>query len=148
MEKLFRDTFVEERDRVCLATHFLDGEACRWWLDILDNPNTDLAAISSARFKELLLAHYFSTNAKRKIEQNLCSLRQGDRHVHEPDPAQFPRLSWGKLLAGYTHLRLRGATNSSPEAAISGDVQRRRLEDGAPPGVAQSSGHLSVRCEV
>nr|CAD1837517.1 unnamed protein product [Ananas comosus var. bracteatus] len=38
MEKLFRDTFVEERDRVWLATHFLDGEAYRWWLDIQDNP--------------------------------------------------------------------------------------------------------------
>nr|CAD1835635.1 unnamed protein product [Ananas comosus var. bracteatus] len=30
MEKLFRDTFVEERDRVWLATHTLDGEAYRW----------------------------------------------------------------------------------------------------------------------
>nr|CAD1821800.1 unnamed protein product [Ananas comosus var. bracteatus] len=38
MEKLFRDTFVEERDRVWLATHFLDSEAYRWWLDIQDNP--------------------------------------------------------------------------------------------------------------
>nr|CAD1842414.1 unnamed protein product [Ananas comosus var. bracteatus] len=38
MEKLFRDTFVKERDRVWLATHFLDGEAYRWWLDIQDNP--------------------------------------------------------------------------------------------------------------
>nr|CAD1820423.1 unnamed protein product [Ananas comosus var. bracteatus] len=51
MEKLFRDTFVEERDRVWLATHHLDGEAYSWWLDIQDNPNTDLAAISWERFK-------------------------------------------------------------------------------------------------
>ena len=31
MEKLFRDTFVEERDRVWLATHHLDGDAYQWW---------------------------------------------------------------------------------------------------------------------
>nr|CAD1838552.1 unnamed protein product [Ananas comosus var. bracteatus] len=83
MEKLFRDTFVEERDRVWLATHFLDGEAYRWWLDIQDNPNSYLAAISWARFKELLLTHYFPTSVKRKMEQNLCSLRQDERSVAE-----------------------------------------------------------------
>nr|CAD1838538.1 unnamed protein product [Ananas comosus var. bracteatus] len=83
MEKLFRDTFVEERDRVWLATHFLDGEAYRWWLDIQDNPNTDLAAISWKKFKELLLAHYFPTSVKRKMEQDLRSLRQEERTVAE-----------------------------------------------------------------
>nr|CAD1818570.1 unnamed protein product [Ananas comosus var. bracteatus] len=49
MEKLFRDTFVEERDRVWLATHHLDGEAYRWWLDFQDHPSTDLAAITWTR---------------------------------------------------------------------------------------------------
>nr|CAD1821744.1 unnamed protein product [Ananas comosus var. bracteatus] len=68
MEKLFRDTFVEERDRVWLATHHLDGEAYRWWLDLQENPSTDLAAISWKKFKELLLAHYFPTSVKRKME--------------------------------------------------------------------------------
>nr|CAD1839619.1 unnamed protein product [Ananas comosus var. bracteatus] len=68
MEKLFRDTFVEERDRVWLATHHLDGEAYRWWLDFQDHPSTDLAAITWTRFKELLLAHYFPTSVKRKME--------------------------------------------------------------------------------
>nr|CAD1821839.1 unnamed protein product [Ananas comosus var. bracteatus] len=79
MEKLFRDTFVEERDRVWLATHHLDGEAYRWWLDLQENPRTDLAAITWTRFKGLLLAHYFPTSVKRKMEQDLRSLRQGDR---------------------------------------------------------------------
>nr|CAD1843945.1 unnamed protein product [Ananas comosus var. bracteatus] len=91
MEKLFRDTFVEERDRVWLATHFLDGEAYRWWLDIQDNPNTDLAAITSTRFKELLLAHYFPTSVKRKMEQDLRSLRQDERSVAEYE-REFSRL--------------------------------------------------------
>nr|CAD1840525.1 unnamed protein product [Ananas comosus var. bracteatus] len=81
MKKLFSDTFVEERDRVWLATHHLDGEAYRWWLDLQENPSTDLAAITWKKFKELLLAHYFPTSVKRKMEQDLCSLRQGDRTV-------------------------------------------------------------------
>lgn len=46
MEKLFFDTFVEERDRVWLATHHLHGETYHWWTDIRDNPNTDLLAIT------------------------------------------------------------------------------------------------------
>nr|CAD1817156.1 unnamed protein product [Ananas comosus var. bracteatus] len=77
MEKLFYDTFVEERDRVWLATHHLDGEAYRWWLDIWDNPNMDLSAISWKRFKELLLAHYFPDSVKRQMAKDLRSLCQG-----------------------------------------------------------------------
>ncbi|EKG08920.1 Retrotransposon gag protein, partial [Macrophomina phaseolina MS6] len=91
MEKLFRDTFVEERDRVWLATHHLDGEAYRWWLDFQEHPSTDLAAITWTRFKELPLAHYFPTSVKRKMEQDLRSLRQGDRTVAEYE-REFSRL--------------------------------------------------------
>nr|CAD1821723.1 unnamed protein product [Ananas comosus var. bracteatus] len=91
MEKLFRDTFVEERNRVWLATHHLDGEAYRWWLDIQENPSTDLAAISWKKFKELLLAHYFPDSVKRKIEQDLRNLCQGDRTVAEYE-REFSRL--------------------------------------------------------
>nr|CAD1827334.1 unnamed protein product [Ananas comosus var. bracteatus] len=83
MEKLFRDTFVEERDRVWLATHHLDGEAYSWWVGIQDNPDTDLAAISWKRFKELLLEHYFLVRVKRKVEQDLREMRQEDRTVAE-----------------------------------------------------------------
>nr|CAD1837519.1 unnamed protein product [Ananas comosus var. bracteatus] len=90
MEKLFRDTFVEERDRVWLATHHLDGEAYSWWLGIQDNPNTDLVAISWKRFKELLLEHYFPVSVKRKMEQDLREMRQGDRTV-----AEYERSSLG-----------------------------------------------------
>nr|CAD1839578.1 unnamed protein product [Ananas comosus var. bracteatus] len=61
----------------------LDGKACRWWLDLQENPSIDLAAITWKRFKELLLAHYFPTSVKRKMEQDLCNLRQGDRTVAE-----------------------------------------------------------------
>nr|CAD1821731.1 unnamed protein product [Ananas comosus var. bracteatus] len=60
MEKLFRDTFVEERDRVWLATHHLDGEAYRWCV-------------------------------KRRLEQDLRNLRQGDRTVAEYE-REFSRL--------------------------------------------------------
>nr|CAD1821821.1 unnamed protein product [Ananas comosus var. bracteatus] len=91
MEKLFRDTFVEERDRVWLATHHLDGEAYRRWLDLQENPSTDLAAITSKKFKELLLVHYLSTSVKRKMEQDLRNLRQGDRTVAEYEQ-EFSRL--------------------------------------------------------
>nr|CAD1818059.1 unnamed protein product [Ananas comosus var. bracteatus] len=77
MEKLFYDTFVEERDRVWLATHHLVGEAYLWWLDIRDNPNTDLSAISWKRLKELLLAHCFPDSVKRQMEKDLRGLRQG-----------------------------------------------------------------------
>nr|CAD1821713.1 unnamed protein product [Ananas comosus var. bracteatus] len=91
MEKLFRDTFVEERDRVWLATHHLDSEAYRWWLDIQDNPSTDLTAISWKRFKELLLEHYFPDSVKRKMEQDLRNLRQEDRTVAEYE-REFSRL--------------------------------------------------------
>ncbi|XP_020109286.1 uncharacterized protein LOC109724765 [Ananas comosus] len=83
MEKLFHDTFMKERDRVWLATHHLDGKAYRWWLDIRDNPNTDLSAISWKRFKELLMAKYFPESVKRKMEQDLHGLRQEDRTVAE-----------------------------------------------------------------
>nr|CAD1821858.1 unnamed protein product [Ananas comosus var. bracteatus] len=91
MEKLFRDTFVEERDRVWLATHHMDGEAYRWWLDLQEHPSTDLAAITWTRFKELLLAHYLPTSVKRKMEQDLRNLRQGDRIVAEYE-REFSRL--------------------------------------------------------
>nr|CAD1817234.1 unnamed protein product [Ananas comosus var. bracteatus] len=91
MEKLFRDTFVEERDRVWLATHHLDGEAYSWWVGIQDNPNTDLAAISWKRFKELLLEHYFIARVKRKMEQDLHEMRQGDRTMAEYE-REFSRL--------------------------------------------------------
>nr|CAD1835604.1 unnamed protein product [Ananas comosus var. bracteatus] len=57
MEKLFRDTF--------------------------DNPDTDPAAISWKRFKELLLEHYFLVRVKRKVEQDLREMRQEDRTVAE-----------------------------------------------------------------
>nr|CAD1832944.1 unnamed protein product [Ananas comosus var. bracteatus] len=91
MEKLFCDTFMEERDRVWLATHHLDGEAYSWWLGIQDNPNTDLAAISWKRFKELLLEHYFPVSVKKKMEQDLREMRQGDRTVAEYE-REFSRL--------------------------------------------------------
>nr|CAD1830343.1 unnamed protein product [Ananas comosus var. bracteatus] len=91
MEQLFRDTFVEERDRVWLATHHLDGEAYRWWLDIQDNPSMDLVAISWRRFKELLLAHYFPNSVKRQMEKDLRGLRQGERTVAEYE-REFSRL--------------------------------------------------------
>nr|CAD1820574.1 unnamed protein product [Ananas comosus var. bracteatus] len=71
MEKLFRDTFVEERDRVWLATHHLDGEAYRWWLDLQENPSTYLATITWKKFKELLLAHYFPTSYEREFSRLL-----------------------------------------------------------------------------
>nr|CAD1837537.1 unnamed protein product [Ananas comosus var. bracteatus] len=63
MEKLFRDAFMEERDR--------------------DNPYTELVAISWKRFKELLLEHYFPDSVKRKMEQDLRGMRQEDRTVAE-----------------------------------------------------------------
>nr|CAD1832742.1 unnamed protein product [Ananas comosus var. bracteatus] len=91
MEKLFRDTFVEERDRVWLATHHLDGEAYSWWVGIQDNPNTNLAAISWRRFKELLLEHYFLVRVKRKMEQDLREMRQGDWTMAEYK-GEFSRL--------------------------------------------------------
>ncbi|XP_020094888.1 uncharacterized protein LOC109714600 [Ananas comosus] len=91
IEKLFRDTFLEERDRVWLATHHLDGEAHRWWLDIQDNPSTDLTAISWRRFKELLLEHYVPDSVKRKMEQDLRNLRQGDKTMAEYE-REFSRL--------------------------------------------------------
>nr|CAD1836374.1 unnamed protein product [Ananas comosus var. bracteatus] len=51
--------------------------------DTFENPSIDLAAISWKKFKELLLAHYFPTSVKRKMEQDLRNLRQGDRTVAE-----------------------------------------------------------------
>ncbi|XP_020098380.1 uncharacterized protein LOC109717114 [Ananas comosus] len=83
MEKLFYDTFVEKRDKVWLATHHLDGEAYRWWMDIQDNSNIDLSAITWKRFKELLLAAYFPESVKRQMERDLHNLCQGDRTMAE-----------------------------------------------------------------
>nr|CAD1827446.1 unnamed protein product [Ananas comosus var. bracteatus] len=91
MEKLFHDTFVEERDRVWLATHHLDGEAYYWWLDIQDNPDTDLSAITWRRFKELLMSKYFPESVKRQMEKDLRGLCQGDRTVAEFEQ-EFSRL--------------------------------------------------------
>nr|CAD1832646.1 unnamed protein product [Ananas comosus var. bracteatus] len=103
MEKLFRDTFVEERDRVWLATHHLNGEAYHWWLDLQENPSIDLAAISWKKFKELLLAHYFPTCVKRKMEQDLRNLHQGDRTVAEYE-REYSRLLHCLPLGG-SHTR-------------------------------------------
>nr|CAD1817874.1 unnamed protein product [Ananas comosus var. bracteatus] len=91
MEKLFYDTFVDERDRVWLVTHHLVGEAYLWWLDIRDNPNTDLSAISWKRLKELLLTHCFPDSVKRQMEKDLRGLRQGERTVVEYE-REFSRL--------------------------------------------------------
>nr|CAD1821668.1 unnamed protein product [Ananas comosus var. bracteatus] len=98
MEKLFRDTFVEERDRVWLATHHLDGEAYSWWVGIQDNPDTDLAAISWKRFKELLLEHYFLVRVKRKEEQDLREMRQEDRTVAEYERGFFQLLRYAPFV--------------------------------------------------
>nr|CAD1836355.1 unnamed protein product [Ananas comosus var. bracteatus] len=76
---------------VWLATHHLDGEAYLWWLDIQENTSTDVVAISWKTFKELLLAHYFLDGVKRKMEQDLRNLRQGDRTVAEFE-REFSRL--------------------------------------------------------
>nr|CAD1825760.1 unnamed protein product [Ananas comosus var. bracteatus] len=91
MEKLFRDTFVEERE-----IEF--GSPLTTWTVRLSlvvgysgNPSTDLAAITWKKFKELLLAHYFSSSVKRKMEQDLRNLRQGDRTVAEYE-REFSRL--------------------------------------------------------
>nr|CAD1821757.1 unnamed protein product [Ananas comosus var. bracteatus] len=91
MEKLFHDTFVEERDRVWLTTHHLDGEAYRGWMDIRDNPNMDLSAITWRWFKELLMSKYFPESVKRQMEKDLRGLRQGDRIVAEYE-REFSRL--------------------------------------------------------
>lgn len=90
MENLFHNTFVEEHDRVWLATH-LDGETYRWWADIRDDPNTDPATITWKRLKKLLLSTYFSQSVKRQMERNLHSLCQGDRTVGEYE-REFSRL--------------------------------------------------------
>nr|CAD1830172.1 unnamed protein product [Ananas comosus var. bracteatus] len=74
---------LNEFRRVWLATHHLDGEAYSWWVGIQDNPNTDVAAISWKRFKELLLEHYFLARVKRKLEQDLREMRQGDQTLAE-----------------------------------------------------------------
>nr|CAD1839628.1 unnamed protein product [Ananas comosus var. bracteatus] len=90
MEKHFRDTFVEERDRVWLATHHLDGEAYRWWLDLQENPHRlgsyHLDEVQGASSGALL-----PTSVKRKMELHLRSLRQGDRTVAEYE-REFSRL--------------------------------------------------------
>ncbi|XP_020108447.1 uncharacterized protein LOC109724143 [Ananas comosus] len=91
MEKLFHDTFVEERNRVWLATHHLDSEVYRWWIDIRDDPRTDWAAITWKRFKELLLTTYFPQSVKRQMEKDLRGLRQGNRTVAEYE-REFSRL--------------------------------------------------------
>ncbi|XP_020084910.1 uncharacterized protein LOC109707788 [Ananas comosus] len=91
MEKLFYDTFVEERYRVWFATHHLDGEAYRWWVDIREDPRADLSAITWNRFKELLLTTYFPQSVKRQMERDLRNLRQGDRTVAEYE-REFSRL--------------------------------------------------------
>ncbi|XP_020101615.1 uncharacterized protein LOC109719386 [Ananas comosus] len=70
MEKLCYDTFVEERYRVWFATHHLDGEAYRWWVDIRENPRTDLSAITWNRFKDLLLTTYFPQSVKRQMKRD------------------------------------------------------------------------------
>ncbi|XP_020082388.1 uncharacterized protein LOC109705985 [Ananas comosus] len=91
MEKLFYDTFVEERYRVWFATHHLDCEAYRWWVDICEDPRVDLPAITWTRFKELLLTTYFPQSAKRQMERDLRNLRQGDKTVAEYE-REFSRL--------------------------------------------------------
>ncbi|XP_020090413.1 uncharacterized protein LOC109711674 [Ananas comosus] len=91
MEKLFYDTFVEERYRVWFATHCLDGEAYKWWLDIREDPCVDLSSITWKRFKELLLTTYFPQSVKRQMERDLRNLRKGDRTVVEYE-REFSRL--------------------------------------------------------
>ncbi|XP_020113807.1 uncharacterized protein LOC109727973 [Ananas comosus] len=91
MEKLFYDTFVEEQYRVWFATHHLDGEAYKWWLDIRKDPCVDLSSITWKRFKELLLTTYFPQSVKRQMERDLRNLRQGDRTVVEYE-REFSRL--------------------------------------------------------
>lgn len=56
-----------------LATHHLECEAYQWWINIRDDPDTDMAAMSWIKFKELLSLTYFSpkcqtTNGTRLVQ--------------------------------------------------------------------------------
>ncbi|XP_020082638.1 uncharacterized protein LOC109706257 [Ananas comosus] len=62
-----------------------------WWVDIREDPRTDLSAITWNRFKELLLTTYFPQSVKRQMEKDLRNLRQGDRTVAEYE-REFSRL--------------------------------------------------------
>lgn len=74
-----------------MATHHLEGEAYQWWAGVWDDPDTNLAAITWKKFKELLSLTYFPQSVKRQMEQGLCNLRQENKTVAEYE-REFSRL--------------------------------------------------------
>ncbi|XP_020080765.1 uncharacterized protein LOC109704440 [Ananas comosus] len=83
MEALFEDIYTLEKDKVRLAAHCLEGSARAWWTRVKNGRSLDPASMTWEAFRELLLMEYFSESDKRKIKEDFCKLRQGNRTVWE-----------------------------------------------------------------
>ncbi len=75
MEKLFRDLYTEERDKVHLAAHCLDEGADKWWGRHLKDYYECLPEPSWQEFKEEIYHRYLKETMKEGLGRNLENIR-------------------------------------------------------------------------
>nr|CAD1837501.1 unnamed protein product [Ananas comosus var. bracteatus] len=83
METLFEDLYTLERDKVYLATHYLERTAKVWWKRIKRNRASDLPPLTWEEFRGLFYVNYFPNSEKKKLQEQFRKLKQGSRTVEE-----------------------------------------------------------------
>nr|CAD1817310.1 unnamed protein product [Ananas comosus var. bracteatus] len=83
MQKLFCDLYIEEKDKIPITAHFLEGDANRWWSRLLDRCYSTKPLPSWGEFNEMLFNQYFMESTKQSLERDLERLLQGDRTIQK-----------------------------------------------------------------
>ncbi|XP_020080555.1 uncharacterized protein LOC109704198 [Ananas comosus] len=83
METLFEDLYTLERDKVHLATRYLERTAKVWWKRLKQDRSPDLPPLTWEEFWGLLYAKYFPDSEKKKLQEQFRKLKQGNRSIGE-----------------------------------------------------------------
>nr|CAD1816973.1 unnamed protein product [Ananas comosus var. bracteatus] len=90
IETLFKDVYALEKDKVHLATHYLEKAAKVWWKPVKRDRSSDLPPMLWEEFRRLMFANYFPDTEKRKLQDKFRKLRQDKfRKLSRPEPDPF-----------------------------------------------------------
>ncbi len=93
MEKLFRDLYTEERDKVTLGVHCLGLSASMWWFGHQHYHFTEgMPKPTWSQFKVALYHRYLKETTREALERDLETIRQGDRSLREYEE-EFSRIA-------------------------------------------------------
>ncbi len=75
LEKLFRDIFIPESERVHMVVHCLDGDADAWWrrVELVEFHTT--RRMPWSEFCRMLFGAYFSNSVKQKLDEDLKNIQ-------------------------------------------------------------------------